>query len=84
MSNPWVGKISWRREWQPIPVFLPWRTPMDRRALAGHRPQSRKESDVTECLTLKHIICGFSCKPHRMLAEQHSVQPDRKPGTSLF
>ena len=21
--NPWVGKISWRREWQPMPVFLP-------------------------------------------------------------
>ena len=21
--NPWVGKIPWRREWQPTPVFLP-------------------------------------------------------------
>ena len=21
--SPWVGKISWRREWQPTPVFLP-------------------------------------------------------------
>ena len=21
--NPWVGKIPWRREWQPPPVFLP-------------------------------------------------------------
>ena len=20
---PWVGKIFWRRAWQPIPVFLP-------------------------------------------------------------
>ena len=20
--NPWVGKISWRREWQPTPIFL--------------------------------------------------------------
>ena len=20
---PWVGKIPWRRTWQPIPVFLP-------------------------------------------------------------
>ena len=20
---PWVGKISWRRKWQPTPVFLP-------------------------------------------------------------
>ena len=26
--NPWVGKIRWRREWQPAPIFLlggsPW------------------------------------------------------------
>jgi len=22
--NPWVGKIPWRRIWQPTPVFLPW------------------------------------------------------------
>ena len=21
--NPWVGKVSWRREWQPTPIFLP-------------------------------------------------------------
>ena len=21
--NPWVGKISWNRQWQPTPVFLP-------------------------------------------------------------
>ena len=21
--NPWVGKIPWRREWLPTPVFLP-------------------------------------------------------------
>ena len=21
--NPWIGKMLWRREWQPTPVFLP-------------------------------------------------------------
>ena len=21
--GPWVGKIPWRRKWQPTPVFLP-------------------------------------------------------------
>ena len=25
--DPWVGRISWRRAWQPTPVFLPWRIP---------------------------------------------------------
>jgi len=21
--NPWMGKVPWRRAWQPTPVFLP-------------------------------------------------------------
>ena len=25
--HPWVGKISWRRAWQPTPVFLPGEPP---------------------------------------------------------
>ena len=29
--DPWVGKIAWRRSWQPTPVFLPG-DPMDRGA----------------------------------------------------
>ena len=31
---PWVGKIFWRRAWQPIPVFLP-RESHGQRSLAG-------------------------------------------------
>ena len=23
--NPWIGKIPWRRKWQPTPVFLTWK-----------------------------------------------------------
>ena len=26
--DPWVGKIPWRREWQPTPVFLPGEFPL--------------------------------------------------------
>jgi len=22
-GDPWVGKVPWRREWQPTPVCLP-------------------------------------------------------------
>ena len=22
--NPWIGKISWSRKWQPVPVILAW------------------------------------------------------------
>ena len=25
--DPWVGKILWRRAWQPTPVFLPEESP---------------------------------------------------------
>ena len=25
--NPWVGKIPWRRAWQPTPVFLTGESP---------------------------------------------------------
>ena len=25
--GPWVGKIPWRRAWQPTPVFLPGESP---------------------------------------------------------
>jgi len=21
--DPWIGKMPWRRKWQPIPIFLP-------------------------------------------------------------
>jgi len=27
----WVGKIPWRRKWQPTPVFFSLENPMDRR-----------------------------------------------------
>ena len=25
--DPWVGKIPWKRKWQPTPVFLPGKSP---------------------------------------------------------
>ena len=25
--DPWLGRIPWRRAWQPIPVFLPGESP---------------------------------------------------------
>ena len=49
--DPWVGKIPWRREWQPAPVFLPGEC-HGQRSLVGYSPWSRKESDTTERLKL--------------------------------
>ena len=47
--NPWVGKIPWRRAWQPTQVFLPGK-PNGQRSLADSSPWGRKESDTTEQL----------------------------------
>jgi len=33
--DPWVRKISWKRAWQPIPVFLPGES-HGQRSLAGY------------------------------------------------
>ena len=52
--DPWVRKIPWRREWLPIPVFVP-RESHGQRSLAGYSPWGCKESDTTELLrTAEH------------------------------
>jgi len=35
--DPWVGKIPWRRKWQPTPVVLPEEY-HGQRSLAGYSP----------------------------------------------
>ena len=61
MQETWVqslvGKIPWRRKWQPTPVFLP-RKSHGQRSLVGYSPQGHKESDVIEwlILSLSYII----------------------------
>ena len=56
MIDPWVGKIPWKREWQPAPVFLPG----EFHGEESGEPQSMglRESDTTEQLTLSlsHIV----------------------------
>ena len=64
--DPWVRKISWRREWQPTPVFLPGEF-LRQRSLIGYSPWDCKESDTTErlhslpniniCLELRNKLC---------------------------
>ena len=45
--HPWVGKMPWRRKWQPTPVFLPGKS-YGQRNLAGYSPWGHKESDMSE------------------------------------
>ena len=72
--DPWVGKIPWRRKWQPTPVLLPGESHGGRN-LVGYSPWGRKESDTTErhlllyyCLMdcfqiLKGVCQGFKLSP---------------------
>ena len=45
--DPWVGKIPWRRAWQPTPVFLPGES-HGQRSLVGYSPWDHRELDMTE------------------------------------
>ena len=47
MFDPWVGKIPWRRAWQPTLVFLPGEFHRQR-SLVGYSPLGCKELDTTE------------------------------------
>ena len=48
--DPRVGKIPWRRKWQPSPVFLPGKS-QGQRSLAGYSSWGCKELSMTERLT---------------------------------
>ena len=49
-SDPWVRNVSWRRKWQPTPVFFPL-TSSGQRSLVSYSPWGHKESGMTERLS---------------------------------
>ena len=59
-----VGKIRWRRAWQPTPVFLP-RDFHGQRSLVSYSSWGHKESYTTERLTqakeTKEVIVKKEC-----------------------
>ena len=70
--NPWVGKIPWKRKWQPTPVFLPGES-YGQRSLVGYNPWGHKSWTQLKWLSTyiqKHMCssfhkvkpCGFSWK----------------------
>ena len=50
----WVGKIPWRRKWQPIPVFLPGKS-HGQGSLEGYSPWGCIGSDMTEWLSTSWV-----------------------------
>ena len=61
--DPWVGKIPWKRKWQPTPVLLP-RESHGQRSLVGYSLWGRQESNtswVTETIYMTCIHFLRSC-----------------------
>ena len=56
MLETWVGKIPWRRNWQPTPVFLPGES-HGQRSLVGYSPRCCKELDKAEQLSRSTRYC---------------------------
>ena len=62
--DSWVGKIPWRKKWQPTPVFLAGDYHR-KRSLVGYSPKGRKKSDTTEHkhglepYSVPDIVCGY-------------------------
>ena len=56
--DPWVGKIPWRRKWQPAPVSLPGKS-HGQRNLVGCSPWGHKELGMTEQVTLTYLCFAF-------------------------
>ena len=73
--NPWVGKIPWRRKWQPTPVFLTGKS-HGQRSLVGYSPCSYKESDTTEQLS-QHTFAPINNVLHPV-RKQSRVSPRDK------
>ena len=50
--DPRVGKILWRRKWQPTPVFLPGKSHRQR-ILVGYSPCGLKELDEMKRVSMR-------------------------------
>ena len=57
--DPQVGKIPWRRKWQPTPVLLP-RKFHGWRSLVGYSPWGRKESTPLSNFSLS-LVVTYAC-----------------------
>ena len=60
--DPWVGKVPWRRKWQPTPIFLSGKCHVQKIPLA-YSPWGCKGPDTTQQLNNNSCSLGFESKP---------------------
>ena len=70
--HPWVGKIPWRRSWQPTPIFLPGGSHPCLEEPDGLSPWGCKESDTTEAI--QHVYKQLKLKHqfHKLFSTKSS------------
>ena len=76
--DPWVGKIPWRRKWQPTPVFLPGES-HGQRSLVGYSPWGRKVSGTTEQLHFHFSLSGIEPRYPTLQVDSLPSEPPGKP-----
>ena len=78
--NPWVGKIPWRRAWQPTPLFLPGESPWTEgpgglQSWGQKTPSTlRKEDPTAPAPVPGGLMSGPSERPWLSLSNMTSVK----------
>ena len=70
---PRVGKIPWRRKWQPTPVLLSGKS-HKQRSLVGYSPWGCKESDATKVTKHALLLSSHAHTRHPLKAQNSAVQ----------
>ena len=58
--DPWVGKIPWRREWPPTPVFLPGESHGQRSLVATVHGVAKSETQLSNWAHAHTRFIGWS------------------------
>ena len=72
--DPWVGKIPWRRKWQPTPVFLPGES-HGWRSLVSYSPRGLKESDTNEQLNFQFLTFDYNVIYNEIIIQPTIMPP---------
>ena len=82
--DPWVGKISWRKKWQPTLGCFPGKF-QGQRSLVDYSLWGCKKSDMTVHTrkTMQHTTVEKSIIPRLSLAEHYTVSGALGPSVNL-
>ena len=80
--DPWVGKVPWRRAWQPTPVFLP-ENPTDRGACWATKSRTRPRQLTYSLSTVpwlaasspSDVSSAFSSRKPLLITNPSNVSP---------